>query len=409
MLELIRARVSARARGPAGLAPVRSSGDATVSRWTGAAQPPPRHGVAAHRSGGALLGFILVAVLPTLAFAAWQLAGAADQYAVEIRFAVRPADPARAALPAGMMAGLAAGNTDAYAVVQHLQSREAVVAAARHVDVRAILSRPEADWLARLDPAAPLEDALRAWRRHVRPYFDRSSGIVSVELRAFSAADALALAQGVEATAEAMVNAMSASSRGELLEAAEREVAAAETRFAAARAAVQAFRDRQQVVDPRRNAEAYSQHLVRLQAELIAMRAQLASLRGAMSDRAGPVMQLRSSIRATEEQIASVQARLTAAEPGATALSTSIGGFEAIETEAIFAQRAYEAAMAALERARAEARRQQIYLAPVVRPVAPERALYPARLSNTLTVLACLTLAWFVGLIAMRALKEHLS
>jgi capsular polysaccharide transport system permease protein len=206
-----------------------------------------------------------------------------------------------------------------------------------------------------------------------------------------------------------MVNAMSSRSRGELLEAAQREVAAAEARFAGARAAVQAFRDRQQVVDPRRNADAYSQHLVRLQSELIAMTAQLATLRGVMSDTAGPVMQLRGNIRATEEQIAAVQSRLTAAEPGGAALSTSIGGFEAIETEAIFAQRAYEAAMGALERARAEAQRQQVYLAPIVRPVAPERALYPARIANTLTVLAGLVLAWFVGLIALRALKEHLA
>jgi capsular polysaccharide transport system permease protein len=371
--------------------------------------PRPRHGVPARRRSGALAGFILLVLLPAIAFGAWQVKGAADQYAVEIRFAIRPADPARAALPAGMMAGLAGGNTDAYAVVQHLQSREAILAVARHADIRAMLGRPEADWLARLDPSAPLEDALRAWRRQVRPYFDRASGIVSVEIRAFSAGDALALAQGVEAAAEAMVNAMSARSRGELLEAAQREVAGAEARFAAARAAVQAFRDRQQVVDPRRNADAYSQHLVRLQSELIAMTAQLATLRAVMSDSAGPVMQLRGNIRGTEEQIVAVQSRLTAAEPGGAALSTSIGGFEAIETEAIFAQRAYEAAMAALERARAEAQRQQVYLAPVVRPVAPESALYPARLANTLTILAGLVLAWFVGLVALRALKEHLA
>lgn len=371
--------------------------------------PRPRHGVAAKPRGSAMLGFLLLVLLPTIAFGTWQAKWAADQYAVEIRFAIRPADPARAALPAGMMAGLGAGNTDAYAVVQHLQSREAILAVGRHADIRAMLGRAEVDWLARLDPGAAIEDALVAWRRQVRPYFDRASGIVTVEVRAFSAEDALALAHGVEAAAETMVNAMSARSRGELLEAAQREVAAAEARFAAARAAVQAFRDRQQVVDPRRNADAYSQHLVRLQSELIAMTAQLATLRGVMSDTAGPVMQLRGNIRATEEQIAAVQSRLTAAEPGGAALSTSIGGFEAIETEAIFAQRAYEAAMGSLERARAEAQRQQVYLAPVVRPVAPERALYPARLANTLTVLAGLVLGWFVGLIALRALKEHLA
>jgi capsular polysaccharide transport system permease protein len=361
----------------------------------------PRH--------GALVGFLLVVVLPTLAFGGWQMRGAADQFAVELRFAVRPADPSRAALPAGMLAGAAAGNTDAYAVVQHLQSRAAILAVARHADVRGILGHAGADWLARLDPAAPLETALRAWRRQVQPYFDRASGIVSVEVRAFTAADALALALAVEAASEELVNAMSARSRAELVAAATRDVEQAERRFAAARAAVQAFRDGRQVVDPRRNAQAYSEHLVRLQSELIAMRAQLASLRRVMSDSTTQVMQLLGNIRGTEDQIAAVQAQLTEAPPGAATLTHSIGGYEAVETEAIFAQRAYEAAMAALERARAEASRQQVYLAPVVRPVAPEHALYPTRLANTATVLAAALLAWFVGLVALRALREHLS
>ncbi|MDO9502166.1 hypothetical protein [Falsiroseomonas sp.] len=357
---------------------------------------------------GLWLGFVFLVLLPTIGFGSWQVYGAADQYAVEIRFAVRPADPSRAALPAGMLAGAAAGNTDAYAVVQHLQSRAAILAVAQHTDVRGILGRAEADPFARLDPEAPIETALRAWRRQVQPYYDRASGIVTVEVRAFAPADALALAQAVEAASEALVNGMSERSRAELMAAAERDVALAEQRFAAARAAVQAFRDRSQEVDPRRDAQAYSEHLVRLRSELIAMQGQLATLRAVMSDTATPVMQLLGNIRSTEQQVAAVQARLTERDPGARTLSHSIGSFEAVETEAIFAQRAYEAAMGSLERARTEASRQQVYLASVVRPVAPERAIYPMRITNTLTVFAVAVLAWFVGLIALRALREHL-
>lgn len=377
--------------------------------------PPPRPAPAPVVKGrapyrpGALLGFLLLVMLPTLGFGVWQAWWAADQYAVEIRFAVRPADPARATLPAGLMAGAAAGLTDAYAVVQHLRSPAAILAVGRLVDVRAMLGREQADPFARLDPAAPIETALRAWQRQVRPYFDRASGIVTVELRAFTPEDALALAQAVEAASEALVNGMSERSRAEMMAAAETEVRRAETRFAAARTAMQAFRDNSQAVDPRRNAQAYSEHLVRLQSELIALRAQLATLRAVMSDNATQVLQLRGRIRAAEDQVAEVQGRLTASETGQPTLSRSIGGFEALETETIFAQRAYEAAMSALERARAEASRQQVYLAPVVRPVAPERALYPMRAANTLTLFAVALLAWFVGLIALRALREHLA
>jgi capsular polysaccharide transport system permease protein len=111
-----------------------------------------------------------------------------------------------------------------------------------------------------------------------------------------------------------------------------------------------------------------------------------------------------------DQQIAEVQQQLTSAgSPGGeAALTTSLQGFAGVEAEAMIAQRALEGAMAGLDRARAEAARQQVYLAPVVRPVLPELALYPARATNTATAFAALLLAWFVGLVALRALREHL-
>jgi capsular polysaccharide transport system permease protein len=362
------------------------------------------------RRAGPLLGFLAWVLLPASLFAAYAWGVAADQYAVELRFAVRAAEPARSPLAAGLFPNLGSGATDAYAVVQHLQSREALLSVGRHADIRAILGSDRADPLARLDPSASLEQAMRSWRAHVRPYYDRASGIVSVELRAFAPEDALALAVGVERAAEALVNAMSERSRAGLLGAAEAELATAEARFARGREAVREFRERRHLLDPRRHAQGLGEHLVRLQGELIARNAELSRLRGAMTETAPQMMLLRGAIRSLEEQVAAVQARLTSqqAANGTDALAAAIDGYEAVETEAIFAQKAWEAAMAGLDRARVEAARQQIYLAPVVRPVLPEHAVYPARILDTATAFAALALAWFIGLIALRALREHL-
>lgn len=382
--------------------------------WTeGLAAPPaaaPAPARRPRRRSRALLGFLLLVLLPTTLFAGYQWRVAADQYAVELRFAVRNADPMRATQTGGLLSQFGPTNTDAYAVVQHLQSREALLAVGRHADVRAILGNPLADPLARLDPEAPLERALRAWQRQVRPYYDRSSGIVTVEARAFTAPDALALARGVEHAAEALVNTMSERSRAGLLAAAERETAAAEARFAAAREAVRRFQETRSSVDPRREAQALLEHLVKLQGERIAQVAELQRLRAIMHDTAPQVQRQQAAIEATERQIADVQRALTAAgsQGGDAALSAALAGFAGVEAEAMIAQKALEGAMANLDRARAEAARQQVYLAPVVRPVLPEEALYPARLTNTLTAFAGLLLAWFVGLVALRALREHL-
>ncbi|WP_372619301.1 hypothetical protein [Falsiroseomonas sp.] len=387
---------------------------APARSWAEAAAAPPPIPMRARtprRRSGALLGFLLLVLLPTALFAGYQWRIAADQYAVELRFAVRNADPMRAMPAGGMLSQFGPTNTDAYAVVQHLQSREALLAVGRHAQVRTILGSAAADPLARLDPAAPLEQALRAWKRQVRPYYDRASGIVTVEVRAFSAAEALSLAQGVEQAAEELVNAMSERSRAGLLAAAERETRAAEARFAAARDAMRQFQEGRRSVDPRREAQGMSEHLVKLQGERIAMQAELARLLGVMSEAAPQVMQHRAALQAMEAQVAAVQQQLTSsgAPDAEGALAASMQDFAGVETEALIAQRALEAAMAGLDRARAEAARQQVYLAPVVRPVLPEEALYPARLVSTASAFAALLLAWFVGLVALRALREHIA
>ncbi len=343
--------------------------------WTEGLAPPPARPAPARaprRRSRAALGFLLMVALPTALFGGYQWHVAADQYAVELRFAVRNADPMRAIPAGGMFSQFGPTNTDAYAVVQHLQSREALLAVGRHADVRAILGNPNADPLARLDPDAPLERALRAWQRQVRPYYDRSSGIVTVEVRAFAPEQALRLAQGVEKAAEELVNTMSERSRAGLLAAAERETAAAEARFAAAREDIRRFQETRSSVDPRREAQALSEHLVKLQGERIAMAAELARLRGAMRESAPQVMQLRTTLEAMEAQIAQVQQALTSAgAPGGdTALSAALAGFAGVEADAMIAQKALEGAMANLDRARSEAARQQVYLAPVVRRAA---------------------------------------
>jgi capsular polysaccharide transport system permease protein len=305
---------------------------------------------------------------------------------------------------------MGAANTDAHAVVQHLQSAEAILAVGRHADVRRILGSAEADALARLDPGAPLEKALRVWRRQVRPYYDRTSGIITVDVRAFSPQDVLALAMGIERAAEELVNAMSERSRAAVLAAATGEAAAAEARLLAARDALLRFREARQVVDPRREVEGLGDLLLRLRIERLGAAAMLERQREVMHPNAQPLVTLRSQIASLDAQIAAVQAQLLAGG-GGTAASGLVGtmeGFSTIETEAQMALRVWEGAMTGLEAARVDAARQRIFLAPVVRPVAPEFPTHPDRIANVLTAAAGLGLAWFVGLIAIGALREHL-
>jgi len=111
-----------------------------------------------------------------------------------------------------------------------------------------------------------------------------------------------------------------------------------------------------------------------------------------------------------EEQPARASAAIdgSAAAPGdRSAVASMLSTFAKLETEREFAQQAYTAALASLERARAEADRTQRYLAVFVEPRPPEEALYPEVPRGILTTLLLSALAWALGVLVFYGVREH--
>jgi capsular polysaccharide transport system permease protein len=82
-----------------------------------------------------------------------------------------------------------AAAIDSEIVVEYLKSQQLLNDLHGGIDFAAVYAAPQADWLSRLDPGAPAELRLRYWRRMIDPYFDLSSGLISVRVRSFSPAN----------------------------------------------------------------------------------------------------------------------------------------------------------------------------------------------------------------------------
>ena len=65
--------------------------------------------------------------------------------------------------------------------------------------------------------------------------------------------------------------------------------------------------------------------------------------------------------------------------------------------------------MTSLETARAEADRQQRYLALYSQPALPEAARYPDRVLTPLLTLVVLSLVWAVGTLVALSVRDHLT
>jgi capsular polysaccharide transport system permease protein len=390
--------------------PIRSP--RTPALWHGRRGAPILASVARQRRLPiGLLSFLLAVALPTALAAAYYLLLAADQYVAELRFGLRSADPPRGDPTAFLQGGAAASRLglDSYVVVQYIGSRAAVDDLSRTLDLRAIFSVPQADFLARLRLPVPVEDLVAYWRNQIDAFFDATDGTIVVRARAFDPTDALALARGILAASERLVNDLSARARRDALRDCEDEVRRAEQRLSRALAQLRQFRDREGVIDPRKTAEATTALAGRLRDELVRTGSELSALKETMQDDAAPLKLLEARMRALEAQRRAVESEVTDGEQSRKeALSRIMGAYEQLESERSFAETAYRHALESLDRARLDAARQHLYVADFVPPSLPEKPLYPRRLRSLGIVFLIAFATWAVGGLVIRSVRDHL-
>ena len=363
------------------------------------------------RSPVVLCSFLIVVALPLLLAGVYLFFVAADQYVAEFRFALRSAEP-EPRVPAMFFQESPAPTLtllDSYIVVQYLASRAAVDDLDAILDLRTMFSRPEADWLARLDLPVSVEELVKYWKGQIDAFFDATNGTIVVRARAFTRQDALSLAEGILAASKRLVNELSTRARRDTLRNAKEEVSRSERRLKSALTQLRDFRDREGLIDPRKTAEATSALAGRVRDELVRADTELSTLKHYMRDDAPSVKMLEARIQSLEAQRRSVESEVTDTEKTRSeALSRVMGSYEQLEAERTFAENAYQRALQALDRSRMNADRQQVYLASFVRPTLPEKALYPRRLLSLTVVFVIAFGVWGIGGLMLRSVRDHL-
>ena len=357
---------------------------------------------------------IACVVLPTLLASIYYGLIAANQFAVETRFAVRGANSSGGSGLLGVFTGMSGSGstvTDSYILIDFMQSREMLDKLEAKIGIRRMYSRPEADYLSRFDASLSSEEFLKYWRTMIKAGFDSSSQIVAVEVRAFTAEDAKLVAAAILELNEELINELSARARKDAVTHAEQEVKRMEDRLKATRTALRAFRDIQQEFDPLKNAESRFAIVSQLEQELSKSKTRLANLRSFMSADAPSVTVLESEIKAMERQVEEERAKLgkgtEAEQRGQESLGSLVASFEELLVEREFSEKAYVSALASLERARVEADRQQRYLASVVRPTLPQEALYPKRILAIASFFFFALVLWALGVLVVYAVRDH--
>ena len=358
-----------------------------------------------------LMSFAVCVVAPLFIAAVYWLAIAADQYVSEFRFMLRAAeDPQLAPDWLNTVNGAQSqAAAESRVVVQYATSRAIVDDLGRDLDLRQIYASPKADWWARLSVPAPVEDLVAYWRSRVDAFYDPGDATIVVTVRAFTPQDALALAHGILGACEKLVNDLSLKMRRDALRQSEGEVAQAEKRLSEVLAQIRALREREGMIDPAKTAAASADTAARVQEDLIRANTRLSTLRSYMRDTSPTVMVLKAQIRSLEAQRRRLVAGVANPTPAkGDAAASAVGSFEALDNQRKFAEDAYHHALEGLDRARAAADRQQVYIASFVPPSLAEEALYPRRW-RALGIVALIAFAiWAIGSLTLQSIRDHL-
>lgn len=373
---------------------------------------PPGRGARLRLATGWLVPrrwFLALVVLPALLVTGYYYLIAADQYLSEAHFSVG-AGGTTTASPGGFgeLIGLGAASQSqaaAMSVGEYLRSHDVLSELERKVDVAAMYRRPGIDLLSRLpDSSTSPEAQLKYFRRYVNVRYDRDTGLTELRVRAFRPDDAYRLGNALLELGERRVNQMNARSYADALRSARQQLGDAEQAVAAAGGRTTAFRQASGDINPASSGEAQLGVVSQLRANLSNARAQLASLAGVISPSSPQYVALSRQVRSLSGELAVQSSRLAG---GGGAIASDLGSYEGLQIRQQFAAKRYEAAAAALEAARAEARRQQLYLVRVVDINRPVKSLYPQRGQIVLTVLIALLLVFSIGWLIAAGVREH--
>ena len=353
--------------------------------------------------------FLLIVILPTLIFTAYQYLIAADQYETTSEFLVKSGENSQVPMSAiGQMLGVGGASqsqSEILSVPEYLESHEVLAALQKQMSLVDIFRRPEADIFSRLAYADPEPETLLKYYRHkINVRYNNNTGIMHLSVRTYRPADSLQIGQALLQLGEHKINEMNQRSFQDAIKSARYQLGRAEDNAAAIQRKITEFRQVNKDVNPELSGQAQIKLVAELNARLASARTQLGAMSGVISRNSPQYQALLHQVQSLEAEANSQASKMGSQN---TAIARSLGQYEELKVRQDFAAKNYEAAAANLQRAMEQAQKQQLYFIHVVDPNMPVRALYPKREEAVITLFCFLMIAYGIGWLIIAGVREH--
>lgn len=352
--------------------------------------------------------FWAIVVIPTSIAIIYYGLLASDVYTSDSYFVVKSSQREKSVTGfASFFAGEGAGGStdEVHAVEEYLKSRDALRDVNKDGLVTSAFTRSSISIFDRFGKlGSDSEEALyKYFSKRVDSTYDGGTFVAHLKVQAYTPDDAFEINRRLLNLGESLVNRLNQRSRTDLVRYAEKEVDEARARAATAAVALSTYRNKRGVVDPEKQAAVQIQLVTKLQDELIANQTQLDQLRQFTPEN--------PQVSVLQERVASIRRQMSTemqkVAGGAQSLAGSVAGYERVQMDSEFAAKQLASAMASLEDAKNEARRQQIYVERIVAPNKPDAALYPKRLKGVVSVLLLGLVIYGIFQLLVAAIFEH--
>ena len=328
--------------------------------------------------------FITALVLPTVLAFFYFLMLASPMYVSHASFAIRSADASvsgGADIASMFLRTSGSTGNDAYIINDYIQSLDLAQDIDRELGLVSHYSDREYDVISRLWQHPTQDELTRYWRWAVLPQLNVDTGIISLEVKAYTPEMAQKLAR--------------------------EEVSRAEERVRHAQSAMREFRDTHNLIDPKSTAAGLQELVTRLEAEATTLRTQISEAKSYMNAEAPLLKSLNQRLAAVEKQLGEEKLRVAGQSTVQGNLNSLVAEYEDLTIEAEFAQKQLVSAMTSLEQARIQQMAQSRYVVAYQQPTLPDESLYPRPFLFTLYVFAALLLLLGIVSLVWASIREH--
>jgi capsular polysaccharide transport system permease protein len=359
---------------------------------------------------GLIASFVAIVLLPMLVVGIYYGLIAADQYATETRFSLRNGEPGITDMLGGLAGGGGSQQTqDSQIIIDYARSRTMVESLEKEVDLRQIFSPDSADYFSRFKKHKPLEDLVRYWRKRVDAYYEKASGIITLEVRAFRPEDSLMLAEKILDRCEKLVNDLSQRSRRDALSQAELELQRAEAQLKGATADLRETQNSHGVLDATVEAQALDKIVTMLRMELVKAQQQIAGQGETVSADAPQVRVLNARVQTLQDQINKYATQIADKNQGGDSMADRKRALDLKQTDLAVAMQRYVMASIAFENARLDLETQKAYLAPFIKPMLATKPTYPRRWWDWFLISGPASLAWALLAGSAFLIRDHMA